>query len=68
MTYTIVANSAIFSLFDVIKTLFRTTLYLWPGIFWESIFMSFICQKHFLFGEFEVNFHVLTTQLNSENT
>ena len=22
--------------------------------------MLFICQKHFLFGKFEVNFHVLT--------
>ena len=26
----------------------------------ECIFMSFICQKLFLFAKFEVNFHVLT--------
>ena len=50
------ANSAIFS-YRGVPVPHR---YLQPGIFSEIILMSFIYQKLHLFGNFEVNFQLLT--------
>ena len=48
MRYTIVANPAIFSLSDVMKTLFCSPPCLLPDIVSERILVRFTCQKLFL--------------------
>ena len=66
-SYTVVANSAIYNLCDVKKTLFWIRQCLQPGIFSEGIFMLLTCQKLFLFEKLEATKNIEKLNLLTKN-